>query len=230
MTNRAVHRVLASLDPYYPRDVFNVPPAVSDVAAQVERFWETYDRVMLVELRGADAAFICLRQAMISRVFVDVPEGTLVKRPHRFQEYGILAREVDWLRRLGGTGVCPRLIEADDAEIRMGYCGEPVFRGNLPADWREQAEELLAALRRGGCAHNDIKCENLTVADGRLTLIDFGFATEIGAPIPAAWPRGIGRQHRVDIHRFDDRKAIFEALQSAEEDRIDRSMVMPTDS
>ena len=218
--------LLRTLDPYYSRDVITLTAGAS-VEQALESLWPDYDRIILAPAGPDGISLVCMRQAMLSKILIDLREGTLVKRPCRFLEFGILAREAAWLRHLSGSGVAPRLIRSDSLSLTMTYCGEPVFQGNLPVDWREQAEGILFALRDARCSHNDIKCENLTVASGRLTLIDFGFATQIGACIPSDWPVGIGRQHRIDIHRFDDRKAIFEALLSAEEDRLDRSIIMP---
>lgn len=165
-------------------------------------------------------------QPAISLVTIDLNAGQVRKRVGRYGEFGILDREQGWLARLRATGAVPELHGSSHDTIVTSYVGEPVRRHNLPADWRDQAERLLAALAEAGCAHNDIKCDNISVLDGRLYLLDFGWATPIGAGIPPDWPQGIGRQHRLGIHRFDDRHAIFSALASAERDEIDRSVVM----
>lgn len=170
---------------------------------------------------------VLFTEQSISRIAIDLDAGTVEKQIGRFAEFGILAREVRWLTAIAPSGIAPPLKAVTRDALTLGYVGEPVRRHNLPRDWRSQAERILAALATAGCAHNDIKCDNLTVLDGRLYLIDFGWSTEIGAPIPPQWPPGIGRQHRLAIHRFDDRIAIFAALDSAERDQVDRSIVMP---
>ena len=124
----------------------------------------------------------------------------------------------------------PKLVSSTDNKLCLTYVGEPVRRYNLPPDWRTQAETILSALTSAACRHNDIKCDNLTVLDGRLYLLDFGWATAEGDPIPAEWPQGIGRQHRLGVHQFDDRHAILSALESAERDCVDRSVVMQQSS
>ena len=113
---------------------------------------------------------------------------------------------------------------ASDGVIVTRYVGEPVRQYNLPADWREQAEDILYHLDRKGCRHNDIKCDNLMVFNGQLYLIDFGFATSTDEAEPESWPQSIGRQHRLGVHQFDDRKAIYEALESAERNEVDHSI------
>jgi hypothetical protein len=144
----------------------------------------------------------------------------------RFAEFGVLAREVAWLRALAGSGVVPALLAVEQSELKLRYVGEPVRQYNLPGNWSEQAEAILAELEAVKCSHNDIKCDNLTVLDGRLHLIDFGWATGVGDIIPTTWPKGIGRQHRRDIHCFDDRRTIYAALRSAERDEVDRSILL----
>lgn len=166
-------------------------------------------------------------QSAISHVVIDLNALVVSKTIGRFEEFGILDREAYWLRGLGTSGVTPILLSGKAPTLRVRYVGEPVPRYNLPADWQGQAETILAALSAVGCWHNDIKCDNLTVLDGKLHLLDFGWATSEGEAIPADWPQGIGRQHRLGIHQFDDRHAIFAALDSAERDAVDRSIVMP---
>lgn len=170
---------------------------------------------------------VTVDQPAISAVVIDLNRREVIKTIGRYAEFGILAREVHWLRALANSGVTPRLLSNDAGSLTLRYVGEPVRQYNLPTDWREQAERILAALAAPRCRHNDIKCDNLTVLDGKLSLLDFGWATGSGESIPEAWPKGIGRQHRLDTHLFDDRHAIFAALASAERDEVDRSIVMP---
>jgi len=178
------------------------------------------------EADGAEPWRVHFDQPAISDVTIDLNREEVAKQIGRYAEYGILEREREWLDRLRQSGAVPALKRVSGDCIVTSYVGEPVRQYNLPADWRDQAERLLAALAAAHCAHNDIKCDNLAVRDGRLYLLDFGWATEAGTPIPSGWPQGIGRQHRLGIHRFDDRHAIFAALASAERDEVDRSVVM----
>lgn len=170
---------------------------------------------------------VTIDQPAISTVVIDLNRREVIKTIGRYAEFGILAREVHWLRALADSGVTPALLSNDARSLALRYVGEPVRQYNLPTDWRDQAEAILAGLATAGCRHNDIKCDNLTVLAGKLSLLDFGWATCAGEPVPEAWPKGIGRQHRLDMHVFDDRHAIFAALASAERDEVDRSIVMP---
>lgn len=170
--------------------------------------------------------FLGIDQNAISSVLIRLDAGIVIKTVSTFSEFGILEREVGWLADLQPTGIVPRLLSHTESSLTLDYRGEPVRKHNLPADWHRQASAILAALSDHGCCHNDIKCDNLLVLDGKLSLIDFGWATRKGDAIPPYWPQGIGRQHRLDVHRFDDEKAIFEALASAERDTVDKSIVM----
>jgi hypothetical protein len=165
-------------------------------------------------------------QAAIAQVTIDLNRMEVEKRIGLFAQYGIWAREVHWLERLRGSGIVPDLRGHSPNLIRMSYVGEPVRQYNLPQNWPEQAKRVLHLLHDHSCCHNDIKCDNLTVLDGRLHLVDFGWATKAGEAIPSDWPTGIGRQHRLGIHRFDDGQAIYAALESAARGLIDRSIVM----
>lgn len=191
-------------------------------------FESDYDKVArLIDAVTGDVHWVCFNTKCISRIFVDVDTGVVTKSLGSFREFGLAGREVYWLERLGGSGIVPGLIRHDAETICTGYVGEPVCQRNLPPDWPAQAESILQALAEHGCSHNDIKCDNLMVLGGEITLIDFGWATRIGDPIPPEWPEGIGRQHRIGVHEFDDRHAIFAALQSAEDGNVERSVAMP---
>ena len=125
-------------------------------------------------------------QAAIAHVTIDLNWMVVEKRIGLFAQHDIWAREVHWLRRLQGSGIVPDLRDYSPNFIRMSYVGEPVRQYNLPKNWPEQAERILRLLRDCSCSHNDIKCDNLTVLDGRLHLVDFGWAIEAGEAIPSA--------------------------------------------
>lgn len=158
-------------------------------------------------------------------IFIDLNKQEVSKKTCRFYRLGILKRETDWLRRLSGSARTPEIIDRYGRVIVSNYLGEPVRQHNLPDDWELQAEDILAVLKDASCCHNDIKCDNLVVRDGRISIIDFNWATPAGAPIPRNWPTQLGRQHRIDIHKFDDRRAIYAALRSAMNNKIDHSRI-----
>lgn len=193
-----------------------------------EGFASDYHKVArLVDEETGGVHWVCFNTVCISRILIDLNTGIVTKSLGKFREFGLEGREVYWLERLRPSGIVPELIRHDADTICTRYVGEPASQRNLPQDWPAQAEWILSALAGFGCSHNDIKCDNLMVHDGAIKLIDFGWATRRGDPVPAEWPEGIGRQHRLAVHQFDDRRAIFAALQSAEDGEVESSIAMP---
>lgn len=100
-------------------------------------------------------------------------------RGHRARER--FAHEARVLRRLEerGCDFVPRLLEADEAALKIvtSNCGRPVE--HLGA---ERQREIFAELEKYGVRHEDPASRNITyrVADGRLCVIDFEFATLLG--------------------------------------------------
>ncbi len=101
-------------------------------------------------------------------------------RGHRARER--FAHEVRVLRRLEerGCDFVPRLLEADEAGLKIvtTNCGRLVEHLS-----EERQREIFAELEKYGVRHEDRALRNITyrVADGRFCVIDFEFATLLGA-------------------------------------------------
>lgn len=112
----------------------------------------------------------------------------------------LLRREASFLRLLDGRRF-PVLLEEGDDWFSMTYCGNELSKSNLPEDWRQQVEEIAAILDEAKIVHRDIKPGNVTVLDGRLQLIDFGWAIRAGE-LPYVCPRelcpDVPRKHIYD--------------------------------
>jgi hypothetical protein len=216
---------LQGLDPEAEVEVRDTGPPSAE--AFFEACTETPDLPDRLVVAGLETAtptrYFYVSQKSQARIFVDTDAGQVHKRVDTFADMGVVAREAEWLDRLAGSGRTPQLLRQSERVLESRYLGEPIRHHNIPADWRDQAEDILRCLTDAGCRHNDIKCDNLVVANGRISLIDFGWATADGEPIPPGWPEQLGRQHRLGVHRFDDRHAIFAACRSAAENRVDRS-------
>jgi tRNA A-37 threonylcarbamoyl transferase component Bud32 len=144
-------------------------------------------------------------------VTIDREGGVVVKEVHKYLEFGIVAREAHWLEELAGSIWVPRLIALRGNTLTLSYAGERAAKATLPPDWEEQAERILADLERHQCRHNDIKPRDLLVLDGRLRLIDFGWATRQDEAIPVDWPPRLGAEWKAP-HGFDDAYSLRKSL------------------
>lgn len=110
-------------------------------------------------------------------------DGRVIKAYHGADAHKRFTNEVRVLRYLEkrGCNFVPRLLEADEAELRIitNNCGNRVER--LDAD---RLQELFAELEKFGVRHDDPDLRNVTYrqSDGRFCLIDFEFATILDSP------------------------------------------------
>jgi tRNA A-37 threonylcarbamoyl transferase component Bud32 len=101
-------------------------------------------------------------------------------RGHRARER--FMHEVRVLRRLEerGCDFVPRVLEADEAGLKIvtTNCGRLVEHLG-----EERQREIFAELEKYGVRHEDRALRNITyrIADGRFCVIDFEFATLLGA-------------------------------------------------
>ena len=135
-------------------------------------------------------------QCKYSNISIDRDAGIVVKRVTEWLEYGVFEREVYWLQQLADVPFVPKLIQFDEETktIVTEFAGERLTRDNLPADWDMQVRTIILTLRAFDCAHNDIKPSELLVLNGKLSLCDFAWATNYGAPHPAHWPPALGEE------------------------------------
>ena len=94
----------------------------------------------------------------------------------------------------------------------MNYVGEPLNINNCPIDVKKQCINILDKLVENNCSHNDIKPEDILVLNGKLHLVDYGWATEIGEPIPSNWPDTIGGDFKFDIKNFNDNYSLLMSI------------------
>lgn len=97
------------------------------------------------------------------------------RKEFRYDPNELLLREIAFLEKLGGV-FSPKLINSGDGWLEMEYCGEEITCANLPCDWRQQVDTIADGLNEARIIHRDIKTGNVLVKDGRLYLIDFGWA------------------------------------------------------
>jgi predicted Ser/Thr protein kinase len=94
-------------------------------------------------------------------------------KPEKRKYVNLVAKEVEALKRLRGSGRAPELVKFGKDWILMTYVGKRVRSNNLPKDWRAQVKDILRILREASISHNDIQWEEILVRKGRLYLIDF---------------------------------------------------------
>jgi tRNA A-37 threonylcarbamoyl transferase component Bud32 len=125
-------------------------------------------------------------------------------------------RELKWMDVLKDFDRVPTLRGALHKEMTviMDYMGEPLTKENVPSDWREQVQYILQRLKEYGCAHNDIKPADLLVLDGKINLIDFGWALGIDEKVPKSWPHCLGEEFRIGVHDFDDEYSLIKSIVS----------------
>jgi serine/threonine protein phosphatase PrpC len=137
------------------------------------------------------------------RALVRIGYDGLVHKTFRGpQAYARFENEVRVLRHLEarGCGFVPRLIEADEAALKIitTNCGSRVEQVNA-----ERLKELFTELETFGVRHDDPEIRNITYrpTDGRFCIIDFEFAAILdeapgGARPPAPTLRWSGLTHR----------------------------------
>ncbi len=110
-----------------------------------------------------------------------------------FLRFGLVEREVYWLRKLHyESDRFPEVVFDKGGVIQTRYIGDRIRVGSVPLDWSQQMSEILEVMFFIGVRHNDIKPHDILVQDGRLSLIDFGWALPYRESVPESWPKGLG--------------------------------------
>lgn len=94
-------------------------------------------------------------------------------------------REVRALEALRASNApFPQIVARNDETpwLVLSDCGSPLTSSAVPPQWKAQLLDIVDAMRITNIYHNDVHPDNMTVsADGRLHLIDFGWAS-FGSP------------------------------------------------
>jgi RIO-like serine/threonine protein kinase len=128
----------------------------------------------------------------------------------------LINREVFWLEKLESFDRTPKLISHDMERhlVVMEYMGERLTKQNIPTDYETQVTYILDGLKQFECSHNDIKPTELLVLDGKINIIDFGWSTKIGEPIPKNWPWTVGgRNFQFKPYELDDEYSFRKSIE-----------------
>jgi SAM-dependent methyltransferase len=136
--------------------------------------------------------FICAKPELTwpgkEAVITRIDRKTVLKK---YEPQRIWAKELEaqCLRRLAPFPYFPRLLEAGEDWIKMEWAGNRVTQSSELA----QLDEIVQILASNGIVHRDICPENLLYRDGKLFLIDFGWAILDGKEPPATPGKNLGR-------------------------------------
>lgn len=115
------------------------------------------------------------------------PEGVAVTKQFKPKKsVARIQKEIAFGRRAAAAGFGPRILLVDIAHrmfimeaMDETLCGRWVRQGKrLTWEQMEELADLVRRCREAGIYHNDHKCLNIMLKDGRMFLIDYGFAKE----------------------------------------------------
>ena len=126
--------------------------------------------------------------------YVEAKDDVVIKRfrPEVINKNPALrSREVQALKRLEPYDVAPSYFFHNDREVHISNVGVRIANLSDLVSPREDVSRILEVLKSVGVRHNDISPANLRVKDGRLYLIDFGWATTDNS-VPNELPKNVG--------------------------------------
>lgn len=152
-------------------------------------------------------------EILSNRSRVIISNDFVLKYPLKWKS-DVFNREIYWLQKLSSKRF-PLLLGYNEKDfcIKMNYVGEPISKKNCPHDWKEQVEDIINCLELANCSHNDIKPGEILVQNNTISLIDFGWATKTGDPIPSDWPKNLGGEFKLGVHNFSDRHSIYKSIE-----------------
>lgn len=157
-----------------------------------------------------------------NREFVWKPVG------NKYAKFDPLDREICILKHLSNFSWVPRLLWYNSSSLVTNYVGVPLTTLTIPLNYKEQMDKIIVDMKSVGINHGDIykachrspgckptcpKCEeqyDIMVLDGRLSVLDFGWATKYGSfsceeTITSKTPRGyFPKDDRSTFPKLDD--------------------------
>ena len=120
-------------------------------------------------------------QGVTSETKISSNGKTIHKRIIRFLDHDCYERELHVLGLLAlhQFDWCPRVISRNDENksFVMNYCGEILPKAKRPTDYKKQVQKILDDMKSIRLKHNDIKHKETLILNGKVYLIDFGWAS-----------------------------------------------------
>ena len=134
------------------------------------------------------------------------------------QFINVYENEKKWLNILKDTNIIATPLSFDDNNktITTIYSGEKINKYNIPSDWEDQRDNIIKVLNNHNCRHNDIKPDEILIDQGKIKLVDFGWAYELNKENPDIWPKCLGAEFKCNKENlmFDDRCSFDKAILS----------------
>lgn len=99
------------------------------------------------------------------------------KSPYVVDSYEHYSKEIDILPKLEKYDLTPKLIDFNNDTLILSNCGEIITKQNIPSNWKDQIYEIYKMLVKENIYHNDFTSTNVTVLNGKIYLIDFGWVS-----------------------------------------------------
>lgn len=97
--------------------------------------------------------------------------------PFCVNSYEHYLNEINILPFLDKYNMTPKLIEHNNDSLILSNCGSVINKMNMPFDWKNQILAIYEMLVTENLYHNDFTIKNITVLNGKIYLIDFGWAS-----------------------------------------------------
>tara|TARA_B110000285_G_scaffold175618_1_gene197029 strand:- start:1676 stop:2269 length:594 start_codon:yes stop_codon:yes gene_type:complete len=125
----------------------------------------------------------------------------------------VYENEKKWLHKIKDSDYFPTLLYYDDS-LRMLVTtdmGRKMTNADLKKiDIKDNCNEILTELKKYNCRHNDIKPSELVFQNGRIQLIDFGWAHELDQENPSYWPKCLGDKFK--CNPYNDEGSIYKSI------------------
>lgn len=116
-----------------------------------------------------------------SIIYFDNDKEYVLKKIIDYEKYNVYEREKFVMQLLNTRNMtwCPKLIDFDDNQrlLLMEHCGNKLQKSEITQNIESQFKKILRDMRLLKLKHNDIWNNELLLKNGKLHLVDFGWAS-----------------------------------------------------